>query len=159
MKWRELRIANFRSPLDWKLAGLLLVLAMGCVSLALERQRTRLSWCESPSRTPAVRAATPSLPAQPEKPPAKRLAPATARELPANRPPATRLDLNRATARELEALPGIGPALARRILAYRESRGSFQAVEELEMVSGIGPARLERLRGLLFVKEEPGDRR
>src|SRR5690606_34424271 len=56
------------------------------------------------------------------------------------------LELNRATEAELTALPGIGPALARRIVALREEQGRFRSVEDLEKVVGIGPSLLERLR-------------
>jgi competence protein ComEA len=61
-------------------------------------------------------------------------------------------NLNRLSAAELEALPGIGPALAGRIVAYRESHGGFADIGELAGVPGIGPALLERLRPLLTVK-------
>lgn len=61
------------------------------------------------------------------------------------------VDLNAATARELEALPGIGPALAERILAHRERVGAFLTVEELLEVRGIGPSLLEQLEGLVAV--------
>jgi len=56
------------------------------------------------------------------------------------------LDLNRATPEELERLPGIGPALARRIVEHRATRGPFRRVEDLVEVPGIGPATLEQLR-------------
>lgn len=56
------------------------------------------------------------------------------------------LDLNRATAAELEALPGVGPVLARRIQAYRDSVGGFRSLDQLQEVPGIGPGKLERLR-------------
>lgn len=59
---------------------------------------------------------------------------------------ASRIDLNRASAAELEALPRIGPALARRIVEYRERHGPFRTIEELDHVSGIGPRTLELLR-------------
>lgn len=59
--------------------------------------------------------------------------------------PAAGLDLNRATVEELVALPGIGPVLADRIVAYRDSVGRFHAVSELAEVKGIGPATLSRL--------------
>ena len=62
------------------------------------------------------------------------------------------LDLNRATAAELETLSGIGPALAARIVAYRDSVGGFASVEELGRVRGIGPATLERLRPRVYVQ-------
>lgn len=61
------------------------------------------------------------------------------------------LNVNRATAVELEALPGIGPALARRIVADRESQGPFATVAALDRVPGIGPALLARLEGLITV--------
>lgn len=59
------------------------------------------------------------------------------------------IDVNRATGKELEVLPGIGPALAERIIASRESDGPFRTVDELQRVAGIGPALLERLRPLV----------
>lgn len=51
-----------------------------------------------------------------------------------------RVDLNTATAAELDALPGIGPVLAERIVAYRDAEGPFRSVDQLEDVPGIGPA-------------------
>ncbi len=62
------------------------------------------------------------------------------------------LDLNRATAAELEALPGIGPRRAQAILDYREVSGGFDRVEDLLLVEGIGPATLEALRTLVVVR-------
>jgi competence ComEA-like helix-hairpin-helix protein len=56
-----------------------------------------------------------------------------------------RVDLNRATAAELETLPRIGPALAARIVADRSARGSFARIEDLDRVKGIGPAILAAL--------------
>jgi competence protein ComEA len=47
----------------------------------------------------------------------------------------------------LESLPGIGPSLARRIVAYREQNGPFRRVEDLQRVSGVGPKMIVRLRG------------
>lgn len=67
-------------------------------------------------------------------------------------PTGPRLDLNTATAEELEALPAIGPALAGRILAYRETRGRFRSVDELLEVRGIGPRVLERFAPLVAVE-------
>ena len=59
------------------------------------------------------------------------------------------LNVNRATAIELEALPGIGAALARRIVADRESRGPFATAAALDRVPGIGPALVAKLGGLI----------
>lgn len=56
------------------------------------------------------------------------------------------IDLNRATAAELEGLPGVGPVLAGRIVAYRDLHGSFTAVEDLLDVGGIGEAKLAAMR-------------
>ena len=65
--------------------------------------------------------------------------------------PGAPLDLNTATAEQLEALPGVGPATSRAILAYRASHGGFRSVTELLEVPGIGPAKLEALRPLVRV--------
>jgi competence ComEA-like helix-hairpin-helix protein len=63
--------------------------------------------------------------------------------------PSAPIDLDRATAEQVESLPGIGPALAKRIVAYRDSAGAFGQVEALCEVRGIGPALSERLRPLV----------
>lgn len=60
--------------------------------------------------------------------------------------PGASLDLNRATAPELEALPGVGPVLAGRIIAHRERHGGFRHPDELLAVRGIGPRLLAKLR-------------
>jgi len=57
-----------------------------------------------------------------------------------------RVDLNRATRSELMAIPGVGPQLAERIVAYREGQGKFHRVEELTNVHGIGDATMNKLR-------------
>lgn len=61
------------------------------------------------------------------------------------------VDINRADATTLDALPGIGPALAGRIVAWRESNGPFETVDDLASVSGIGPATVEKLRDSVTV--------
>jgi competence ComEA-like helix-hairpin-helix protein len=57
------------------------------------------------------------------------------------------IDVNRADAAALETLPGVGPVLAARIIAYRDSVGRFTSAEDLLAVRGIGEATLARLRG------------
>lgn len=64
------------------------------------------------------------------------------------------LDLNRASKAELRLIPGIGDALAQRIIDHRQRNGPFRAVDDLKQVSGIGPKTLERLRPRLFVRAE-----
>jgi comEA protein len=66
--------------------------------------------------------------------------------------PAAVVNINTAGAEELALLPGIGPAKAAAILAYRRARGPFLMVDELVRVPGIGPASLERLRPLCTVQ-------
>lgn len=66
------------------------------------------------------------------------------------------LNLNTADTETLQALPGIGPALAGRIVAYRLEHGPFQTVQDLLQVPGIGPKRWERIRHATRVTaEEP----
>ena len=59
------------------------------------------------------------------------------------------VSLNSATLEQLDALPGVGPALAQQIVTYRETLGPFTSVDQLDDVSGIGPAKLEQLRPLV----------
>jgi len=61
------------------------------------------------------------------------------------------VDLNQATAEELETLAGIGPALARRIVSYREERGGFRSPEELTDVPGVGRAAYEQVAERLTI--------
>jgi len=65
--------------------------------------------------------------------------------------PSAPVDLNRATVDELDVLPGIGPATAAAIVAYREQVGPFAAIDDLLKVQGIGPAKLDAIRGLVVV--------
>jgi competence protein ComEA len=57
--------------------------------------------------------------------------------------------LSTATLEQLDALPGVGPVTAQKILDYRREHGAFRSVDELDAVPGIGPARLDELRGLV----------
>lgn len=62
------------------------------------------------------------------------------------------VDINAATAAELETLPRIGPTMAQRIIAYREANGPFVALEDIQDVPGIGPATFEGLKDLIRVQ-------
>ena len=73
---------------------------------------------------------------------------------PASVPEAERIDLNAADAELLQSLPGIGPALAERIVAYREENGLFTFAYEITDVPGIGSATYEAVRERITVKSE-----
>jgi competence protein ComEA len=64
--------------------------------------------------------------------------------------PTAPLDLNSASAEQLDALPGIGPETAAKIVAFREAHGPFRTVEGLDAVPGIGPSRIDQLKGLVI---------
>ncbi|MFG0315265.1 MAG: ComEA family DNA-binding protein [Phycisphaerales bacterium] len=73
------------------------------------------------------------------------------------RPSAVRLiNVNEAPLSELDLLPGIGPALGSRIIAYREEHGAFSEIGDLEKVSGIGPRTLDKLRPLITLGDAGG---
>jgi len=97
---------------------------------------------EEISEAPAGRGDLPTALATPARPPKLRAD--------SDSGAATPIDLNRATAEELTALPGIGPALAARIVEARE-RTPFTSVEDLGRVRGLGATRRERLRPLVTV--------
>lgn len=63
-----------------------------------------------------------------------------------------KIGLNSATANDLSTLPGIGPARATAIVAYRESHGPFASIEALTSVPGIGPATVDKLRPSLEIR-------
>ena len=56
------------------------------------------------------------------------------------------ISINTASAEALDALPGIGPAIAGRIIAYREEHGDFAALEDITRVEGIGPETFEKIK-------------
>lgn len=104
----------------------------------LERLRDRLTLPPRPLPAP------PASPAYGGPAPSASLAPTAP-------PGAGLLDLNAATAEELQRLPAIGPKRAAQILALRQARGRFRSLEELLEVPGIGPKTLARLRPHLRV--------
>lgn len=91
---------------------------------------------------------TPGTPTPPAT--ARATSPAPAVPAPA---PIKPLDVNRAAAVELAALPGVGPGLAQRIVEERERRGRFDSPEALRYVLGMGPKKLAALRRFITVGE------
>ena len=71
-----------------------------------------------------------------------------------DRPPAERIDLNRATVEQLQTIPGIGPSLAQRILDFRSEHGPFLRVEDLLKVKGIGEKSLQKIRSFVVVEAQ-----
>lgn len=63
-----------------------------------------------------------------------------------------KVNLNRASADELQTLPGVGPVLAQRMVEWRRAHGRYRTVDDLREVKGIGKKRLEQLRSLVTVK-------
>ncbi len=81
------------------------------------------------------------------------LSPATvsAAENPAAKVSLETIHLNQATAEQLQALPGVGPALSERIISYRDEHGPFRSVDQLAQVKGIGEAKLAKLKTQLTI--------
>lgn len=134
------------SPADWtrsaaKAAGIAVLAAIAACGLWLGLKRV-------PRETPAGstptaaggRGADTAEPTEPHEAPAGATGAAAL---------AARIDINTATQAELESLPGIGPALAQRIIDDRTRFGAFATSESLTRVKGIGPKTLDRLRPLI----------
>jgi competence ComEA-like helix-hairpin-helix protein len=102
---------------------------------------------------PAADRRHPEVHGPPDRPLRARAAQAPpARSLPAaGQQPAGAVDVNRAPLADLTRLPGVGPVLAARIIAERDTAGRFASVEALRRVRGVGPATLERLRAHVTV--------
>jgi competence ComEA-like helix-hairpin-helix protein len=105
-----------------------------------QQVRERIS---RPVRTPAQR---PAKPVKPATAPTKTVT-IDNREIKSRQH--TPLNVNRATVAELDALPGVSPAVAQRIVEYREMKGLIEGFEQLDSIKGIGPALLARLTPLL----------
>jgi competence protein ComEA len=83
--------------------------------------------------------------------PAPAVPPTVPSGLPGAPIPGAPIDLNVATATQLDQLPGVGPVLAQRIVDYRTQHGSFHSTDELRQVSGIGDAKFADLKNLVRV--------
>lgn len=66
-----------------------------------------------------------------------------------------KIDINTADEQQLQLLPGIGPVLAQRIIAWREENGDFLIAEDLLAVEGIGVTKLNEIRNLITIQEGP----
>jgi competence protein ComEA len=91
------------------------------------------------------------------------IGPSTEKMRSLRQPVTEQLDLNTATEQDLEALPGIGPVLAERIVEYRQLRGGFRDVTQLRDVKGIGKKKFDRIRTIVRVTpvsmHQRGDRK
>ena len=65
------------------------------------------------------------------------------------------VNINTATQNDLESLPGIGPVIAKRIIAYRQEYGPFTKIDDLQQVPGIGPATFDKLKDLITIGYSP----
>jgi competence protein ComEA len=89
-------------------------------------------------------------PAEPEQPTAQAPVAAPVTSVP-QATTAAKVNLNRASADELQILPGVGPVLAQRMVDWRKAHGRYRTVDDLQGVKGIGKKRLEQLRLLVTV--------
>ena len=62
------------------------------------------------------------------------------------------ININKATEKEFETLPGIGPSLASKIIEYRNQNGKFGSIEDIKNVNGIGDGKYEKIKDLITVK-------
>jgi len=133
--------------------------AEGTVALPAEEEAAAPPPSALPSAAPSAPPSAPptALPpasssGSPALPPSVRAAEAS----PSEAAPSGLVDVNSATAEQLDALPGIGPAKAAAIVAYRETEGPFRSKEDLLNVKGIGPSILAKIESAITVGGEGG---
>lgn len=63
-----------------------------------------------------------------------------------------KIDINKASQKELESIPGIGPVLSKRIIEYRKNHGNFNSFSDIMKVKGIGPKKLEKIKPYIKIK-------
>lgn len=90
-----------------------------------------------------------TIPAMSQNPPAGEQAAVSSSQAPST----GLININTASLSELETLPGIGPAIGGRIIAYREENGAFHSIDDIQNVSGIGPVIFSRLKDLITVDD------
>lgn len=114
---------------------------LDAINLAQTLKDTEQIFVPRRSVSPGARRPAPRL--QPRRPATVTVPPATTGTGPV---PSGPVNINTANAQQLDALPGVGPATAKAIVAYRSSKGPFARVEDLLNVPGIGPAKLDAMR-------------
>ncbi|MGH7492015.1 MAG: ComEA family DNA-binding protein [bacterium] len=126
---------------------LLATFGAGCVILMYRRQQ------QPPPAAPALVAQFERFVRKPDSHKVEGTTPAPA-AIPLRQEQATtrRLNINRASAVELTALPGIGPVMAQRIVDYRERHGKFRRLEDLNQVHGLGKRKLAALKELVVIE-------
>ena len=85
-------------------------------------------------------------------PPVRNGNPVTPIESPADNPAQTLININTATLDQLDALPGVGPAIAERIIEYRGTIGGFTSIDQIKAVSGIGEATFAKIQAHIAVE-------
>ena len=107
-----------------------------------QQEEQRSAWLETSGFLPAI-------PLEDSTAGREVLAAATSKTAETARPPSTPLPINDAGEQQLQALPGVGPVLAARIVAFRTEHGAFQDMASLRQVKGVGARMVERLAPLL----------
>jgi len=65
-----------------------------------------------------------------------------------------KLDINTASVKQLQTLPGIGPTIAQDIVKYRQTHGAFEKIEDIMRVKGIGKKKFERIKDLIMIEKK-----